>query len=294
MTTPSPTGPLASRPSWPRSPCWRSPAPRRSSRNPRRGRARVHPHQRRRAGTDPRLSPGTPSSPESGGVYRPVSSAAAAAQEQGPLRERLPLRAGRVSTSAAVSASGRSWQSESACRAVASRSRQRIGASRTRSSSASIARSPARRRLWPAGNGPCIQVLVTVPATRSFTVSVFGGPTLFHVQQRAVRSWSWSSCRAARSRTGCVRGPVPAPSAVAISVRLADALATLHEAGFLHGGQAEQRRVHVERVAEAAGLRSGARDAPGGGGGVSPAAPGPRRRTRTPATPHPAQGSCSR
>ena len=31
------------------------------------------------------------------------------------------------------------------------------------------------------------------------------------------------------------RGPVPAPSAVAISVRLADALATLHEAGFLHG-----------------------------------------------------------
>ena len=57
------------------------------------------------------------------------------------------------------------------------------------------------------------------------------------------------------------RGPVPAPSAVAISVRLADALATLHEAGFLHGDVKPSNVGFTWNGSpKAAGLRSGARD----------------------------------
>ena len=86
------------------------------------------------------------------------------------------------------------------------------------------------------------------------------------------------------------RGPLPAPRAVSVTTPLADALAALHEAAVsARRRQAEQHRVHAERVAEAAGLRSGSRaerrrhagrDAAlsVAGGALGPAGRGSRRR----------------
>ena len=131
--------------------------------------------------------------PESGGVYRQVLSGAAA-QEQARFDSDYRFEPGalfdvgggvRVWSRLAVGVGVSRFRIEEAA-SVSAQVPHPIFFGRDRSISG--ASPPLARREWAVH----LQALVTVPATRSFAVTVFGGPTLFHVQQQLVTDVSFT------------------------------------------------------------------------------------------------------
>ena len=131
--------------------------------------------------------------PESGGVYRPVLSGAAA-QEQARFESDYRFDSGALFD---VGGRVRVWP-YLALGVGVSRLRTEETASVSaqvphpiffgRDRSISGASPPLARREWAVH----LQALVTVPVTRSFTVSAFGGPTFFDVQQQLVTDVSFA------------------------------------------------------------------------------------------------------
>ena len=131
--------------------------------------------------------------PESGGVYRMVLSGAAA-QEQARFESDYRFDTGMLFD---VSGGVRVWSYLSVGVGVS-----RFGIEETAGVSARVphpiffdrdrsisgASPPLARSEWAVH----LQALATVPATQSFTVSVFGGPTFFNVQQQLVTDVSFA------------------------------------------------------------------------------------------------------
>ena len=135
--------------------------------------------------------------PEAGGVYRPVLSGAAA-QEQARFESDYRFEAGplfdvgggvRVWPYLAVGVGVSRFRIEEPA-SVSARVPHPIFFDRDRSISGA---SPALARSEWAVH---LQALATVPVTRSFSVSVFGGPTFFNVEQQLVTDVSFAQAYA--------------------------------------------------------------------------------------------------